>query len=280
MKINDFTSNKCCIAIIGLSGVGKTTLSRRLSTNNWFHYSVDYRIWTHYLSGSLNDYLKQLAMSHPILADLLRKDAITVEHRVQFDNLLATSKFMGMLGDTKINGSNLEEFMDRMKQYDKAEKSAMMDIPKFIKRAEDLYDYKNFIIDASGSLCEIVEPDDGEDEILSLLDETCVLIYIRATEKHKKELIRRAIDNPKPIYYRSDFINDILPGLFKHFAVNEITKIAPNDVAAYLYPHLLDHRIARYEKIASRQGYALDMDESFEFKNETDLLDALRQKDT
>jgi len=84
------------LALIGLSGVGKSTVARLLPPDDWFTYSVDYRIWTHYLGDQLNDYLKSLTMSHPILGDLLRRDAITVEHRVGFDNLLATSAFMGM----------------------------------------------------------------------------------------------------------------------------------------------------------------------------------------
>ena len=37
------------ITFLGMSGVGKTRLARILRKNQWFHYSVDYRIGTRYL---------------------------------------------------------------------------------------------------------------------------------------------------------------------------------------------------------------------------------------
>ena len=37
------------ITLLGMSGVGKTTLANKLPKQNWFHYSGDYRIGTKYL---------------------------------------------------------------------------------------------------------------------------------------------------------------------------------------------------------------------------------------
>ena len=263
------------IAVMGLSGVGKTTLARCLTDSRWFHYSVDYRIWTHYLGDELNDYLKKLAMSHPLLRDMLRRDAITVEHRVHFDNLLATSLYMGMLGNPEKHGSTLPDFTARMAQHAVAERSAMLDIPRFIARAEELYDYPHFIADLSGSLCEVVEPDDPEDALLRMLDETVTLIYIRATAEHEKVLIDRNIADPKPIYYRPDFVAAELPGLLEKFQVGDVTELSPRDVGAYLYPRLLAHRVERYEAIAARHALTLTMEQAAALRSEADLLKIL-----
>lgn len=263
------------IAVMGLSGVGKTTLAGCLPSSRWFHYSVDYRIWTHYLGDELNDYLKKLAMSHPLLRDMLRHDAITVEHRVHFNNLLATSLFMGMLGNPKKHGSTLADFSARMAMHAAAEQSAMLDIPKFINRAEELYGYPHFLADLSGSLCEVVEPGDPDDPLLAMLDENVRLIYIRATKEHEKVLVERNIADPKPIYYRPDFIAAEIPDLLKKFKADDVTEISPRQVGAYLYPRLLAHRVERYEAIAMKHARILSMEEAAAIHSEADLVEIL-----
>ncbi len=277
MKISDAAGQKPkaqAIALIGLSDVGKTTLSQMLPAETWFHYSVDYRIWTHYLGDQLNEYLQRLAAGNPLLKEMLAKQAIAVTHRVDFDNLLATSHFMGMLGDPGQHGSTEADFRARMQEHATAEKAALVDIPAFVQRA-GMRGYHNFLVDTGGSLCEVVAPDDSQDSILKLLDENCLVVYIRASERHKQKLLQRQLANPKPIYYRLDFLDTHIPGLLKHFEAKDVSDIHPKDVASYLYPRLLDHRTARYEAIAARGGQVLEMDEVPGLKNEADLLKKL-----
>lgn len=263
---------------IGLSGVGKTSLARKLSNENWFHYSVDYRIWTHYLGDELNDYLKKLAMQNPILQNLLKKDAITVEHRVHFDNLLATSLFMGMLGNPELAGSTLSDFNVRMKKHADAEVAAMQDMVAFKERSKELYGYPNLIVDASGSVCEIINPDDDDDQTLQLLNSFGTTIYLRASAAHKEELLRRAAIDPKPIYYRPEFLDEHIPGLLKTHSVSSVTELDPKEVGAYLYPRLLEARIERYEKIAKKTGVIIEMDEAIEIQNEPQLIELIDER--
>jgi len=260
------------LALIGLSGVGKTTASRLLPPDEWFTYSVDYRIWTHYLGDQLNDYLKSLTMSHPILGELLRRDAITVEHRVGFDNLLATSAFMGMLGDPDQGGTTIAEFGLRMADHARAEVQAMIDIPHFIRRAERLYGYTNLLVDATGSACEVIEPADPKDPALKILGDTSVVVYIAATSAHQQELIRRAAIYPKPIYYRPDFIKANLPGLLAEYHAGRVEDLDPKVVGRYLYPRLLEHRTERYAAIADRIGYTVSMTDVLECKTAQSIL--------
>ncbi len=266
------------ILLMGLSGVGKTTASRMMPSDEWFHYSVDYRIWTHHLSDQLNDYLKTLASNEPRLKELLNKDAISVEHRLHFDNLFATSVYMGMLGDPKMDGTNLSDFIERMEEYAHGEINAMLDVPYFIERAKRLYNYPHFLIDASGSLCEIVELDDPNDPVLKMIDENCIVVYIEATKEHEQELIHRATIDPKPIYYRPDFIGKILPGLYKEFGVDDVEQIDPRKVGSFIYPKLLYHRIPRYKTIADRYGYTIPMKEFMQINTAYDFLNIISQK--
>ena len=50
------------ITLLGMSGVGKTTLAYKLPKSQWFHYSGDYRIGTKYLAEPILDNIKQQAM--------------------------------------------------------------------------------------------------------------------------------------------------------------------------------------------------------------------------
>jgi len=260
------------LTLIGLSGVGKSTAARLLPSDDWFTYSVDYRIWTHYLGDQLNDYLKSLAMAQPVLEDLLRHDAITINHRVGFDNLLATSAFMGMLGDPNQGGSSIGEFSLRMADHARAEVQAMLDIPDFIRRAERLYGYSNLLVDASGSACEVIETEAPDDPALNVLADNCVVVYIEATAAHQQELIRRAAIYPKPIYYRPDFIEANLPGLLTENNTERVEDLDPKVVGRYLYPKLLDHRTKRYTAIAGRIGYTVLMSDILSAKTGQDIL--------
>lgn len=260
------------LALVGLSGVGKSTAARLLPPDEWFTYSVDYRLWTHYLGDQLNDYLKTLAMSHPILGDLLRRDAITIEHRVGFDNLLATSAFMGMLGDPRQGGSTATEFARRMAEHAQAEIKAMLDIPQFAQRSERLYGYSKLLVDATGSACEVIEPNNPDDPALKVLEDNCVVIYIEATAAHQQELVRRATIYPKPIYYRPDFIKAQLPSLLAEHNAKSIEDLDPKTVGRYLYSKLLIHRSHRYSAIASRIGYTVSMLDILTAKTGQDIL--------
>jgi GTPase SAR1 family protein len=50
------------ITLLGMSGIGKTTLAYKLPKSKWFHYSGDYRIGTKYLAEPILDNIKRQAM--------------------------------------------------------------------------------------------------------------------------------------------------------------------------------------------------------------------------
>ena len=62
--------------LLGMSGVGKTTLANKLPRERWFHYSGDYRIGTRYLGEAIHDDLYLAAMALPRLAALLLSEGM------------------------------------------------------------------------------------------------------------------------------------------------------------------------------------------------------------
>ncbi|MGB0866397.1 MAG: ATPase, partial [Granulosicoccaceae bacterium] len=43
------------ISLLGMSGVGKSTLAKKLPSESWFHFSGDYRIGTRYMGEPIVD---------------------------------------------------------------------------------------------------------------------------------------------------------------------------------------------------------------------------------
>ena len=71
------------VTLLGMSGVGKTRLANMLRDDQWFHYSVDYRIGTRYLDEPILDNIKKQAMQVPFLKDLLLSDSIYISNNIQ-----------------------------------------------------------------------------------------------------------------------------------------------------------------------------------------------------
>lgn len=247
------------ITVMGMSGVGKTTLAAMLQKLDWFQYSVDYRIGTRYMDEYIVDNFKREAMHNPFLRELLRSDSIYIRSNITFDNLAPLSTYLGKPGKRELGGISMAEYKERQAQHHDAEIKALLDVPEFIKRAAEIYGYGNFVCDSGGSLCEVVDPDSANDPVLKALAENTVIIYIEGTPEHAKMLVERFRKNPKPMYYQPTFLDEIWE---KYKILNKITdenSVVPNEFAAWGFEQLLHHRIPLYRKIAMNFGYTIPM---------------------
>ena len=205
------------VTLFGMSGLGKTHVSNLLRADGgWFHYSADYRIGTRYMGEHITDGFKAAAMKVPELAELLMSDSIYIASNIRFDNLAPLSKYLGKPGNPEMGGLAFDEYMRRQELHRQAEISAMLDTAHFIDRAKRLYGYDNFICDSSGSLCEVVDPADPEDPVLTALSKTTLLVWIEGTDSHTEALVRRFDRAPKPMYYRPEFPDGGLGGIPRH----------------------------------------------------------------
>ncbi|MSR15444.1 MAG: ATPase [Gammaproteobacteria bacterium] len=258
------------ITLLGMSGVGKTHLSTRLRQAHWFHYSADYRIGTRYLSEPILDNIKRQAMQVPFLRDLLRSDSIYISNNITVDNLTAVLTFLGKLGHAAQGGLDLEEFKLRQRLYRDAEVAAMLDVPEFIAKARTIYGYRHFINDSAGSLCEL-----DDQEVLSVLAANTVLIYIEATAANGRELLTRAEADPKPLYYRTEFLDVELSRYMQARGVSRIEQINPDDFVLWMFPRLFEARIPRYEAIARDYGYTIRADTLASIQTEQEFLSCI-----
>ncbi len=255
------------ITLLGMSGVGKTTLANKLPKSKWFHYSGDYRIGTKYLAEPILDNIKRQAMQVGFLKDLLRSDSIYIASNISVHNLAPIATFLGKIGRADLGGLSVEEFRMRQKLHREAEIGAMQDVAQFIGKAQQIYGYKHFINDAGGSICELDDAD-----TTTILAKHTVILYLQPDEAMEQTMIQRAIDDPKPMYYHEDFLEQQLEDYIAETGQAGPAEIVPDEFARWLFPRLLAHRRPAYKTYADAHGYTLDARSAESVNNEEEFL--------
>ena len=255
------------LTLLGMSGVGKTTLANHLPKEKWFHYSGDYRIGTKYLEDPILDNIKRQAMEVPFLRDLLLSDSIYICSNITVENLAPVATFLGKIGNPRLGGLPLKEFKRRQALHRKAEIAAMRDVPEFIRKAEEIYGYSHFINDAGGSVCELDCP-----EVIRTLAEHTLIIYIKASTEMEQMLIKRAASDPKPLYYREAFLDEKLARFLAKKGYESPDEMAPDEFVTWVFPELFRSRLPRYHAIADEFGYVVDARDIPGVRDEQDFI--------
>jgi len=258
------------VTLLGMSGVGKTRLANMLRCDDWFHYSVDYRIGTRYLDEAILDNVKVQAMQIPFLRDLLRSDSIYIRNNITVDNLKPLSTFLGMLGNPDLGGLSLQEFKRRQRLHLDAEVAAICDVGEFAEKAGTVYGYDHFLHDTSGSFCEIDDPD-----LIRQVADNTLMIYIEASSDDEIGLIERAANDPKPLYYRETFLDEQLQHYMGSIDIEYTTEIDPAEFVRWVFPHLFRARVPRYAAIAKEHGYSISASDAFEVNDCDEFIDLI-----
>lgn len=235
------------VMLFGMSGLGKTHLASMLRHDGgWFHYSVDYRIGTRYLGEAIDDELKRMAMTVPALRELLMTGAISITANLGFHDLSPLSAWLGKPGEPTRGGIPFDEYRRRQDAHRAAEIAAMRDSAAFIARAETIYGYGHFVCDTSGSICEVVDPDDPADPLLSDLAGAMLPVWIEGDERHTAALVARFDRAPKPMYYNPDF----LLSAWEDYGRAHPGPVDPDAFVRWTYARALTRRQPRYRAMA------------------------------
>jgi hypothetical protein len=250
------------VLLFGMSGLGKTYLSALLrEAGGWFHYSVDYRIGTRYMGELITDSFKREAMKVPYLAELLMTDSIYIGSNITFENLAPLSKYLGKPGDPAKGGLPLAEYRRRQEAHREAEIATLKDTPRFIARAEDIYGYRDFVCDSGGSICEVVDPEDASDPVMTALSGAMLMVWIEGSEAHRQQLIRRFDRAPKPMYYQPAFLEACWGEYLAETGLTE-AEVDPDAFVRFTYARALAHRQPRYAAMARNWGVSVTADEA------------------
>ncbi len=263
------------ILFFAMSGLGKTHVSNLLrDSGRWFHYSIDYRIGTRYMGEYIIDNAKREAMKVPFLRDLLRSDSIYIGSNISFENLTPVSTYLGKPGNPDLGGTPIDVYRTRQDQFARAEEQALLDTGYFIQRAQDLYGYPHFICDTGGSICEWVDPENPNDPILKHLSEHCLMVWIKGTEDHTEELIRRFDRAPKPMAYQPAFMTRVWNDYLDQMKTKP-DDVDPDAFIRWTYAQALAHRQPRYEAMANNWGVTVPASDMATVTDEASFEDVI-----
>ncbi len=263
------------VLFFGMSGLGKTYVSNVLrGAGSWFHYSVDYRIGTRYMGEYIADNAKAEAMKVPFLRELLLSDSIFIGSNITFENLTPVAAYLGKPGDVAKGGLPIAEYKRRQEQFRVAEIRALLDTEYFEDRAQQLYGYPNFICDTGGSICEWVDVDDPQDQIMSELSKHTLMVWIKGDEAHTEELVRRFDRAPKPMSYQPEFLDRVWQEYLKENGIAE-GDVDPDAFIRWTYAQALAHRQPRYQAMADNWGITVTADQISTVKDEAGFVDLI-----
>ena len=237
------------VLLFGMSGLGKTHAARMLrASGEWFHYSVDYRIGTRYLGELIADDFKRHAMRVPYLRDLLLSDSIFIGSNITFENLAPLSTYLGKPGDPARGGLPFAEYLRRQEEHREAEVAALLDGRRFIERAGAIYGYRHFVSDTGGSICEVVDPWDPADPVLTALAADHLLVWIEGSDAQADALAARFDRAPKPMYYRPEILRPLWEGWVAEHGPEEA--VDPDAFVRHAYRRAIAERRPRYAAMA------------------------------
>ncbi|MFB2532319.1 ATPase [Paracoccus sp. p4-l81] len=267
------------ILFFGMSGLGKTHIATLLRDSappaqGWFHYSVDYRIGTRYMGEHIADNFKREAMRVPFLRELLMQDAVYIASNITFHNLAPLSTYLGKPGSLSRGGLAFDDYMERQNQHRAAEIAALLDTRHFIARAHDIYGIPHFVCDSGGSICEVVDPDDPADPVMTALARDLLLVWIEGSDDHTAELVRRFDRAPKPMYYQPAFLERAWVDYRVQRGLTE-QQVDPDDFVRWTYARALAHRQPRYAAMARNWGVKVAADDVARVRSPEDVIDLI-----
>ena len=222
------------ITLMGMSGVGKTHLSRHLAEWGWVHYSCDVEIGRELLG-----------------------------EEIQAKNLSRLTEFLGLPGDPAKGGIALEEFKRRQSLYIAAEIIALDALGNVIPKAGG----RHLVNDSTGSLCEITQ-----EQVIKDLAARTHIVYIESSPQEVDELLRRAQVNPKPLYYPPAHLEAWIHDYCQESGAGNVQQMDTKGFARWAFPRLVQSRRPKYRRIADQYGRTVSSAAVRALKTEADFL--------
>ncbi len=243
ITVSDFdkVENKV-ITLMGMSGVGKTYLSLMLAEQGWFHYSCDLEIGTRYLGTEIEKTLGE-------------------PNRVVAEDLSQLSQYVGRLGDLPY-----DEFKRRQEQYYDAECQSLEELKTVVSQAK-ADGFTNVVNDSTGSFCEI-----SDTKLFDSVDERSLIVYIKANAEEEKQVLKRAQDYPKPMFFSPERFDFWVAEFLADKGLSSSDDINADEFSRWVFPRLFENRLPKYQAIADRYGVTIPSEAFLGVKSADEFL--------
>lgn len=242
MKIskNEFTEiPRKCVTLLGMSGSGKTYISSLLSNWGWDIYSCDYEIGRKFLKDELKEF-----------------------GAVSQENISSLSLFLGKLGDVERGGYPLDLFLKRQKAYYDAECCALSAVLEGINCGS-----RHFVHDSTGSLCEITDT-----KLIKQIGKQTLFVYLKADEDDERDILQRAYDYPKPLFFPPSFFKVWLKDYLLLRGFDSTNRIDPDDFSRWVFPKLFESRKPKYQALADSYGVSIPSKAFYGIRSSDDFI--------
>ncbi len=229
------------ITLMGMSGVGKTYLSRQLADWGWFHYSCDLEIGRKFMAADLPSPVTCAA------------------------DLSVLSAFIGKLGDAAKGGLPYEEFKRRQRLYYEAECAAIAEVPALAQ------DHVKLIHDSTGSLCEIMD-----EALVENLGKSTLFVYLKASAEDEIQILERARQYPKPLFFPPAKFDIWLGEYLQGNGLKSSDEMNPDEFARWVFPRLFESRLPKYQRLADLYGVTIPAAAFYGVESEARFLDIIQ----
>lgn len=271
---------KKAITLMGMSGVGKTHLALRLAEEGWYHYSCDPEIGCSVLKDEIIDSIHKDIQAHAGLRAYLESGAIKINNNITPENISTLSAYVGKIGNPtqgrlgkqSHGGYSLKEFKRRQRKYYEAECQVLLNLKnRILKAREDGFEY--FVNDTTGSFCEV-----EDEKVLDEVGRHTSVVYIKATYEEEREVVRRSIEYPKPLYYPENKFDQWLDEYLVQNNLSSSEEIEPDEFSRWVFPRLFRERIPKYQRIADKYGITVSSDEVRNIQSAEEFLSLVEKK--
>lgn len=266
---NDFRKirNKI-LTVIGMSGVGKTHMSRSLDINKWFLYSVDYMIGR-MLEQEINNMIEG-GIQDERIRKLTQNGIVNINNRISVYNIELVSLLLEP-DDSLSDEEWSKQVIAKQQLYLDAEVIASSKMVNTVYQMFDLYGYQNCFHDTTGSICEILDTNDLENDIIfQNISENSIILYIESLSSHIDTLVDRLNTNPKPISVNPTFCKTLL----QSYILSNSKNLSYYNFLRSCYKDIFLSRIAKYQKIA-QHGYTISASDASSITNERELFECI-----
>mgnify|MGYP003325595673 FL=1 len=88
-------------------------------------------------------------------------------------------------------------------------------------------------------------------------------------------LIERSKNQPKPVYYHPDFFASALQSYLEKNSLDYVAQINPDAFVRWVFPRLVEDRLAKYQTLADQYGYTIKSADLYECHSADDVVNLI-----